>query len=1386
MKYSNNISLTLLLFFGFSLSGLLLADDAAGFVRVSVESNAEVVVDMPFVPFGNATPGAFLSGPFAGDGSSGSDALYVLPSSGLTYTNAVYSSGDGWLDPASGGATGMTAAQGDTLVFAPGYLVDFNPFSFFLFGKVPGLALHTGSPRILAMSVAPSGDFADLSIFTRGLATDVFASGFETNALDAASWLHIGRWPGSPLSFGWRDTFIPSAGGRAYVVADATRDSDGDGLPDEMERRVYGTSPYLADSDGDGLSDALELAWGSDPFVPDNGPPSFPFVEPFELPEVEHGPLAGQNGWNAPPSTAVQGEIVYEGEGAMELNGGRAIHSVTTGAQVVWIDLRVHQDSGGDAQDVLNGEDTFFFLDRDGYPVMSDGDCAVTNLSRRVSGWRRWTRCTSMLDYVSRTWDMYVDGVIVGEGLAMRGSPAALRELALSGSGAADGIVVSTTRPSGLSSDGDELPDEWEILHFGDLSRDGLADSDGDGMTDLAECRAGTDPLAPNMDTDGDGLPDWWEAANGLNPLGTNDFARAAFREDFEAPAMQPGDAAGQNGWTASHVGVSEIQGRTVHEGAAALSIRGGLFCDGDAVTVSHAAASHAEIVWVDLWQTAPRGLGAEDASADSFATVAFDREGHPVLSDGDGFVTNLAVRVEDENRWVRCTCRFDFPGRVWDFYLDGLLVSPGLALRGTTGAIHAFDIIGGAGHLDDIYIGFARPEGLSSDGDALPDEWEFRALGGLSSDGSGDLDGDGLSDFEEYEAGTNPALADTDGDGLADRLESDNGLDPLDPSDAALDSDGDGLDNIAEIAAGTNPHDPDTDGDGMPDGWEVANGTDPFANDALSDPDGDGLVNIEEMRCGTNHLLADTDGDGCNDYLEVANTRGNPLVPDIFWNESVDAGERIPGASFTDSTGTWRDDGDGAVYAAERAGSLTWRLPVPAIGADALAVSLGQHNFYSKENSFDISLYVDGLFVSRQIVSAPYGTRKDAFFFLPEIPSGEHDFRIVWHNWAVNTFLAVYDLRFVSFDGPDGDGNGVADWKDRRAAESYAMDGLPLESLVSPLCVEGRDLWRDVLEIGVEYPETNAVYSVVKTIGDGFYADVPLPSDGAVAVVSMQDRSLADSFPVVWKELNVFEEEYASNALLIRAGDSLKIAPYGGDTVSEVTVSRAAGGASWLAVTNWTETAATQYRFETDGLFLVEVAHRGLFSDDTAYALVDVIRSRFPKRNPAILMDEEQTLSCPQLSPRNVLEHDSALQLDATLSGGVVQLALLTHADRDLGMVSRLPDGGAVSDAVQVTPVWADNGTYYRVAGNYADGSQLVEVSLLLGAVPDGTTVTLSIFVSGVTFEDGTRTKTLTASDFDENGHCTVRFIRARGVKTSVCHSTRIYQDGKLIYKNR
>ncbi|MFA6228193.1 MAG: thrombospondin type 3 repeat-containing protein [Patescibacteria group bacterium] len=47
-----------------------------------------------------------------------------------------------------------------------------------------------------------------------------------------------------------------------------TRDTDADGLADNLELSVYHTSPYLKDSDSDGLNDKIEVDRGTDPNCP--------------------------------------------------------------------------------------------------------------------------------------------------------------------------------------------------------------------------------------------------------------------------------------------------------------------------------------------------------------------------------------------------------------------------------------------------------------------------------------------------------------------------------------------------------------------------------------------------------------------------------------------------------------------------------------------------------------------------------------------------------------------------------------------------------------------------------------------------------------------------------------------------------------------------------------------------------------------------------------------------------------------------------------------------------------------------------------------------------------------------------------------------------------
>jgi hypothetical protein len=102
-----------------------------------------------------------------------------------------------------------------------------------------------------------------------------------------------------------------------------------------------------------------------------------------------------------------------------------------------------------------------------------------------------------------------------------------------------------------------------------------------------------------------------------------------------------------------------------------------------------------------------------------------------------------------------------------------------------------------------------ASPALARGDGDRLPAKWEKRHRLSLERDDARrDPDKDGLSNFGEYRAHTNPRKKDSDRDGRRDGRE---------------DYDRDRLRNAAEIRTGNDPGDADTDDDGVKDGREHA-----------------------------------------------------------------------------------------------------------------------------------------------------------------------------------------------------------------------------------------------------------------------------------------------------------------------------------------------------------------------------------------------------------------------------------------------------------------------------------------------------------------------------------------------------------------------------------
>ena len=620
------------------------------------------------------------------------------------------------------------------------------------------------------------------------------------------------------------------------------------------------------DSDDDGLTDAREARVGTDPNDPD--------TDDDELTDYQEVEILGTNPLDADSDddTLDDGFEVAE-SGSDPLDADSDNDDLSDAREVELGTNPVAEDTDGDGYsdareaDELTTDPTLFDSDDDGLndwdeieehgtdPIVADTDLDGLNDGEEIS----WG-CNPLV--ADTDTDGLSDGVEVNDVL----TDPVVRDT--DADGLFDGAELEEmvgTDPRDPDSDNDTLLDGAEVNTYG--SDPLLEDTDGDGLTDRQEVRfLDTDPA--DEDTDGDLLPDPYELAWGFDPT-------------------EPGDgAADPDGDGLTNVDEMDLETEPIRADT-----------DNDAMDDGHEVAEGTDPLVADSdddglndgveWQA---GLDPLDEDSDGDGLLDGEEPTPTLDTDEDLIINGLDTDSDNDgiNDGVEVVTHGTLPA-VADTDGDGINdgIEVGLLLDPLDPSDAGLDPDGdGLSNLEEVRLG-TKHDMRDSDGDLLDDGVEVEiGSNPIVEDGTGDLDGDGLTNYDEVFdtfGATDPLNPDSDGDGLIDGVE----VDVYGTKPDVDDSDTDGVaDGVEVLTLGTDPLDKDSDDDGLSEGEELRFGTDPLAQDT----DGDTIADREETLAGddgfvTEPTMEDSDSDGLADNVEIDDLLGvgatDPSDPD-------------------------------------------------------------------------------------------------------------------------------------------------------------------------------------------------------------------------------------------------------------------------------------------------------------------------------------------------------------------------------------------------------------------------------------------------------------------------------------------------------------------------
>ena len=302
-------------------------------------------------------------------------------------------------------------------------------------------------------------------------------------------------------------------------------------------------------------------------------------------------------------------------------------------------------------------------------------------------------------------------------------------------------------------------------------------------------------------------------------------------------------------------------------------------------------------------------------------------------------------------------------------------------------------------------------------------------------------------------------------------------------------------------------------------------------------------------------------------------------------------------------------------------------------------------------------------------------------------------------------------------------------------------------------------------------------VVGALPGVGARWYANVPLTPDAVTQITVTDSNTLQQvTNTVAWQAWDLLNAP--TNAMQLRKGDALLLAASLTDTSAAPVSVVISNVASFVLQAGEQQPVA----FTNAGIYLVHVLQDGQVLSNVTLQ-VTVVDAAFNGR-PACLVGHAREWACPSIPPEAAIECDEALVLarDPLLPAGA-KFTISTMEPRPLQVIARLGANGPIMASTAVEGFDVDMLAADRVAvvATFADGSEVLEQRIVLTSVPADLKLKFHIFLGGVTFEDGTVTKILTAADFGDGLEYRLRYIKGVNArKESVCHTTSIY-DGSV-----